>query len=55
MVRKAITTVEGKIFEKHPQSCLRQSLKGNPNLGEKAQKSMSVLKKDSEKTPLFSL
>ena len=44
-VRKAITTVEGKILEKHLQSCLRQSLKDNSNFDEKIQEIMSVLKR----------
>ena len=44
-VRKAITTVEGRILEKHLQSCVKQSLKDSSNFDEKVQEIMSVLKR----------
>ena len=44
-VRKAITTVEGKILEKHLQSCLRGSLDKNTEFEEKVKEIMAILKR----------
>ena len=44
-VRKAITTVEGKILEKHLQSCLRGSLDKSTDFEEKVKEIMAVLKR----------
>ena len=44
-IRKSIVAVEGKILETHLRGCVKDSLSGDDNFGEKVEELLRVLKR----------